>query len=239
MSVVPIIKGKMRAARLHAMKALYGLPEVSLAPKADGMEVTEPITEQMCMPPYYYDTSHDDFSPLMKLAKSLDPKVIVELGTAHGNTTANLALNCPRAHIYTVNAPLDLMTGSSTTYSLSRDEIGAVFRNAGFGDRVTQIFANTLSLDMSQSLKPGEKIDLGIVDACHDEDYVINDFLKLLPFMSDDGVMLLHDTDKKMEGHLRGSYMACMKLRRRGHDIRHLQDTWWGVWRRDWSRGLC
>jgi predicted O-methyltransferase YrrM len=239
MNLVSTIKGKFRAVRIRVMQALHGLPEIELPQPVTNSEIAEPIADKICMPPFYFDTAHDDFFPLMRLARALDPRVIVELGTAHGNTSANLALNCPRARIITVNAPVELMTGSSTTYSLTRDEIGAVFLGAGFGDRVTQVFANTLDLDMSCSLQPGEKIDLGIVDACHDEEYVINDFLKLLPFMSDRGIILLHDTDKKMEGHLRGSYMACMKLRQRGHDIRQLRDTWWGVWRRDWSHGVC
>jgi predicted O-methyltransferase YrrM len=239
MNLTPVVQGKFRAARLRAMKMLYGLPAVDLPPPVASFEVASPIMEKICMPPFYYDTAHDDFFPLMKLAGALDPAVIVELGTAHGNTSANLALNCPRARIVTVNAPLELMTGSSTTYSLKREEIGEVFVAAGFAGRITQVFANTLDLDLAPSLAEGEKVDLGIVDACHDEEYVVNDFLKLLPFMSERGVILLHDTDAKMEGHLRGSYMACMKLRKRGHDIRQLRGTWWGVWRRDWSRGLC
>lgn len=239
MNLAPIIRGKIRAARIQAMKALYGLPEIDLPDSVGKMQVAEPIAEKICMPPFYFDTRHDDFYPLMKIARALDPRVIVELGTAHGNTIANLALNCPIARFVTVNAPIELMTGSSTTYSLTRGEIGAVYRAAGFGARITQVFANTVDLDISTSLAFGEKIDFGIVDACHDEDYVVNDFLKLLPHMSGRGVILLHDTHEKMEGHLRGSYMACMKLRKRGHDIRHLRGTWWGVWRADWSRGLC
>jgi hypothetical protein len=33
-----------------------------------------------------------------------------------------------------------------------------------------------------------------------------------------------------MRAHLGGSYIACMKLRRQGFDIRHLTGTWWAVW---------
>jgi predicted O-methyltransferase YrrM len=198
------------------------------------IEVAEPLMDRICLPPFYSVTDHDDYHPLMKLAKTLHPKVIVELGTAHGNTTANLARHCPDARLFTVNAPIELMTGDATTFNLTQREIGSVYRDAGYSERVVQIYENTLHLDLSKSLE-GSWVDLGIVDACHDIDYVINDFLKIEPFVGKHGVVLLHDTHPSMEGHVRGSYIGCMKLRQRGFDIRYLRNTWWGIWCKDWS----
>jgi predicted O-methyltransferase YrrM len=232
------IRGKFKAARIYATKALYGLPSVRLEEIVKPpVQIEPPIMEKICMPPYYSVDDHDDFAPLMKLAKFIDPKVIVELGTAHGNTSANLALNCPGAKIVTVNAPVEVMTGVGTTFGLTREQIGCVYRNAGLGDRVTQVFENTLHLDLSKYVEKGS-VDLGIVDACHDVEYVINDFHKVRPFMSERGVIVFHDTHPSMEGHVRHSYAACMQLRRAGFDIRHLADTWWGIWFRNPSRYL-
>jgi predicted O-methyltransferase YrrM len=231
------LREKWRQVRIRQLARKHSLPEVDLGTLiAPDIVIQPPILDQACMPPHYYKADHDDFTPLMKLARALDPKVVVELGTAHGNTTANLCLNCPGAQVFTVNAPVELMTGDRTTFGLKRDEIGAVYRQHGFGNRVTQIFANTLDLDLAPHLQ-GRRIDLGIVDACHDTDYVINDFFKLLPHLSTNALVLLHDTHPSMDDHLRGSYVACMKLRRQGHDVRHLRDTWWGVWRQTWTTG--
>jgi predicted O-methyltransferase YrrM len=165
----------------------------------------------------------------MKIARFLQPEIILELGTAHGNTVANLCRQCPRAHVFTVNAPAAEQTGKLTTYSLTIDEIGRVYRSHGYTDRVTQIFANTLDLDLSSYLSK-QSVNLVVIDACHDTDYVINDFSKVSPYVKSNGIVLFHDTHPSMDDHLIGSYRACMQLRKRGLDIRHIEGTWWGMW---------
>ena len=233
--MIAYLSRKIIGARLRLTKFLYSLPEIELESLIgrDG-ECAEPILEKSCMPPYFvYD--HDDFHPLQKLARYLDPKVIVELGTAHGNTTANLARNCERAKIFTVNAPVEKMTGVITTFDLTEEEIGCVYRNHGYSDQVVQIFENTLNLDLSSHLKPGE-LDFGVIDACHDFEYVINDFEKLLPFVAENGVVMFHDIHPSMDGHLKVSYMAAMELKKRGYDLRHIRGTFWGIWCKNWQK---
>jgi hypothetical protein len=97
---------------------------------------------------------------------------------------------------------------------------------------VNQILANTLSIDLSAVLS-NTAVDLAIIDACHDTEYVLSDFLKVAPYMRPGGVVLLHDTHPSMHGHLLGSYRACMQLRRKGFDLRYLAGTWWGVWQKE------
>src|SRR5205823_1006557 len=99
-----------------------------------------------------------------------------------------------------------------------------------------QIFENTLDLNLAEYM-PLASVDLAIVDACHDTDYVVNDFLKVRPFVRAGGVVLLHDTHPSMAGHLAGSYTDCLLLRRQGFDIRQLTNTWWAVWRNEPSNG--
>lgn len=207
------------------------LPAIELAALVpQDVEIEPPIMADICLPPYYKFGDHDDYTPLMKIVKSQQPSVVLELGTAYGNSTANICRQSPRTKVYTVNAPVEEQTGDLTTYDLTVEEIGRVYRQHGFGDRVVQIFANTLHLDLSQYFTE-PSVDVAIVDACHDTDYVINDFLKVQPFIRPGGIVLFHDTAQSLTpSHLDGSYEACLKLRRKGYDIRQLDKTWWAVW---------
>jgi predicted O-methyltransferase YrrM len=217
------------------MKTFYGLPSVRLELVVPGPTVVlPPIIDDICLPPYFGADDHDDYLPLMSLVRAFRPEVVLELGTAFGNTVANICHHLPDTKVYTVNAPAEEQTGRTTTFQLSRGEIGRVYRRYGFQRRVTQIFANTLNLDLATYFQ-APVVDLAVIDACHDREYVLNDFAKVVCFMRKNGFILLHDTSPSMKNHLIGSYSACMALRRRGFDIRHLENTWWAMWT-DWSR---
>jgi predicted O-methyltransferase YrrM len=217
------------------------LPPIELTALVAGDVQLEPlILDHACMPPYAGPPDHNDLVPLLTIARATMPALVVELGTAHGNSAANICRQCPQARVYTVNAPAEDQSGTLVTYELTRSEIGSVYRNYGYDSKVTQIFQNTLSLNLSSYLG-GAQIDLAIIDACHDTDYVINDFFKVLPWIRTGGIVLLHDTHPSapsqstrrdpMTRHLIGSYVACLGLRRRGYDVRHLTGTWWAIWR--------
>jgi predicted O-methyltransferase YrrM len=211
------------------LRCVYRLPSVPLSCIAGAVKYEkEPIRDDICMPPHSSGT-HDDFAALMGIVTALRPDTVLELGTAHGNTVANICRECPEARVYTVNAPPEEISGEMTTYVLSRDEIGRVYRQYGFSERVVQIYCDTLKLNLSAFL-PGPVVDLAIVDACHDPEYVVNDFLKVNPYVRRGGMVLLHDTHPSMLGHLAGSYTGCMMLRRRGFDVCHVVGTWWGIW---------
>ncbi|HEY6563405.1 MAG TPA: class I SAM-dependent methyltransferase [Pirellulaceae bacterium] len=219
-----------RACRKVARPFVH-LPEIELdALVRDDLPLEPPILDDICMPPYYGPSDHDDFVPLMRIVRFLQPVRVVELGTAHGNTIANICRQSPRSRVLTVNAPLEVQTGLVTTFDLSADDIGRVYRRHGFADRVTQLFQNTLQLDLAPQIPRGS-VDLAIIDACHDTAYVLNDFQKVEPYLRPSGIVLFHDTYPSVTpSHLDGSYRACLRLRRQGFDIRHLRNTWWGVW---------
>ena len=182
------------------------------------------------MPPFC-GGKHDDFGALMRIALVRQPNIVLELGTAYGNTVSNICRQCPQVHVYTVNAPPEDISGKLQTYALTREEIGSIYKRYGFSERVTQIYSDTLDMDLSRYFS-GPVIDLAIIDACHDPNYVVNDFLKVMPYVRTQGLVLLHDTHPRMLAHLWGSYIGCMELRRRGYDIRHITSTWWGVWQK-------
>jgi predicted O-methyltransferase YrrM len=214
-----------------AVAPLRRLPLVELESIVQHEVLIEPpIMKDICLPPYHMFDDHDDYTPLMKIVKALQPSVVLELGTAHGNATANICRQSPRTKIYTVNAPVEEQTGELTTYDLTVEEIGRVYREHGFAERVVQIFANTLHLDLSRYFTE-PVVELAIIDACHDTEYVVNDFHKVKPYVKPGGIVLFHDTAQSLTpSHLDGSYRACLKLRSEGHDIRQLKNTWWAVW---------
>jgi hypothetical protein len=222
---------KYRKQRLLRSYNSYQLPVIALDTLVSDVGRLKPeYTDDICLPPHHQGTSkHDDFTPLIRIAQGLSPHTVVELGTAYGNTVANICKSCPTAHVYTVNAPAADQSGNIVTFSLTREEIGRSYRRHGYQDRVTQIFENTLDLDLSQHLS-GAQVDLAIIDACHDTTYVLNDFHKVRPFMRPGGIVLFHDTHPSMEDHLEGSYVACMLLRKAGFEIRQIEGCWWGIW---------
>jgi len=217
------------------MLKFYSLPEVTLDTfVSETIDVANPIMDDICLPPYKVPNDHNDYDPIMMAINSTKPKIVLEFGTAQGNLTANICNQIPEARIYTVNALDEEQTGGITTFNLTKEEIGRVYRKHGFEDRVVQIYKNTLDLDLSEYFQTQE-IDFAIIDACHDVDYVINDFTIIEPFMNKDSMIFLHDTHPNMKDHLKGSYIACMNLRRKGFNIKHLKGTWWGVWCKKWQ----
>lgn len=211
-------------------KLLYRLPTIDSNDVGISMRNSlSLILEDICLPPHVADPNHDDVYPLMNIVQTINPQVVVELGTAHGNTVANICKICPQTHVYTVNAPVEEQSGELVTYQLNSDDIGRVYKKYGYTSQVTQILKNTLELDLSQYLV-NNSVNLAIIDACHDTNYVLNDFFKVLPYINSTGVVLFHDTHPSMDGHLAGSYLACMKLKQKGFNIYHIRNTWWGIW---------
>ena len=210
----------------------YQIPEIQPAELAVPVAHHEPqFHENICMPPYLGHAKFDDYSFLISVVKTRAAKTILELGTAHGNTVANICAES-QARIFTVNALPEQMEGSVITFSLEREQIGLVYRQHGFQDRVVQLYANTRSMDLSRWVPP-RSVDLAIVDACHDPEFVVNDFIQVLPTLRPAALVLLHDTDPSAEGYLLDSYLGCMYLRKMGFNVKHVSGTSWGVWRAD------
>lgn len=224
------VRPRWRRQAAAVIRAVAALPTLTIDEIAPAIALVPPIMDDICMPPYYA-FPHNDYEPLMRIAASVQPRLMIELGTAHGNTVANLCRQFPDAKVITVNSLPEHQTGETTTFSLDNSEIGRVYRLHGYARRVIQVLQNTLTLDLSGHAPKGSA-DLAIVDACHDRRFVENDFLKVVPYVRPGGVVLLHDTDASMEHHLWGSYVACVALRRRGYDVRHVKGTWWGMWRK-------
>ena len=220
-----------RVAKGRFYRRMYAPPLVSIDDLAPPLPAPiEPILDHVCLPPYHGPDSHDDLTPLLRLVTHLAPQIVLEFGTGYGNMTANICA-VSAARVFTVNARPDQLSGRVITYSLREEDIGSVYRRYAFQERVLQICENTLDFDPTRYF-PEACVDLAIIDACHDTEYVINDFTKVLPTLSTTATVLIHDTHPSMEGHLFESYLACLELRKRGFDIKHMENTWWAIWQR-------
>lgn len=207
----------------------FRLPEVGIQELGIDFKSYSPkYLEHICLPPYYGEKEFDDYSVIMSVIASRRPSLILELGTAHGNTVANICNLCD-AQVYTLNALPDQISGNKITFTLDKDEIGIIYREKGYSDRVIQIFENTLNIDFRHYLKK-KSVDFVFIDACHDSDFVVNDFLKIRPLLTDSAIVLFHDTNPQIEKHYIDSYVGCMYLRKMGYNVKQLDNTSLGIW---------
>lgn len=162
-----------------------------------------------------------------------DPKILLEIGTSHGETTALMAQNAPDATVYTVNIPPEEIAagGRAVTFAPSRDEIGRYYREKGYTN-VRQIFANTL--DWEPDFGP---IDLAFIDGCHDADFVYNDTRKILQRCRPGSIILWHDFAPQLRKVYHWIADVCRGVERLYAEnlitgrILHVQDSWVGLYK--------
>jgi hypothetical protein len=125
---------------------------------------------------YYASLTLTEISCLCCLVAARKPCKILELGTYRGLTTLNLAMNAPNAVVHTVDE-----TNQWGSYHYS---------GCPEAERIRQHFGHTETFDFS---KIGVGVDFCLIDAGHSYRSVRNDTAKVLPVMSDDGLILWHD----------------------------------------------
>ena len=161
------------------------------------------------------------------------PKILLEIGTGSGRTTALMARNAPGASVYTVNIPPEEIAegGRNVTGAPEREEIGRYYREMGLTN-VRQIFANTLRWEPDFG-----PIDVAFVDGCHDADIVYSDTKKILAKCRPGSLVLWHDFAPDLVHAYDWILEVCLGVDRlfaagvlRGR-ILHLQDSWVGLYR--------
>ena len=162
-----------------------------------------------------------------------NPKILLEIGTGSGRTTALMARNAPGATVYTVNIPPEEIAegGRNVTGAPTREEIGRHYREMGLTN-VRQIFANTLRWEPDFG-----PIDVAFVDGCHDADIVYSDTKKILAKCRPGSLVLWHDFAPDLVDAYHWIREVCRGVERlfaegllRGR-ILHLQDSWVGLYR--------
>jgi len=160
------------------------------------------------------------------------PKILLEIGTAYGKTTALMAQNAPDGTIYTVNIPPEEIAegGKNVTFALLRETIGQYYRAKGL-ENVRQIFANTA--DWEPDFGP---VDVAFIDGCHDADFVYHDTRKILKKCRPGSLIIWHDFNPELMNCYEWIKEVCLGVERlyvkgllRGR-ILHLQDSWTGLY---------
>lgn len=168
-----------------------------------------------------------------------EPRILLEIGTGIGRTTALMARNAPSATVYTVNIPPDEIGdgGALVTSAPSREEIGRCYREQGLSN-VTQILANTLSWEPDFG-----PVDVAFIDGCHDADFVYGDTKKTLGICRPGSVVLWHDFSPPLADTYHWIKEVCRGIERlyaegllKGR-ILHLQDSWVGLYRVERGEG--
>jgi len=118
-----------------------------------------------------------EVSALSYLVSARMPKKILEIGTYRGLTTLNLALNARLAEVHTV----DITNEWGGYYYADFPEI----------QNIHQHYGDTSTFDFLQNV--GRSIDFCLIDGGHGYDQVRNDTARVLPLMSDDGLLLWDD----------------------------------------------
>lgn len=125
---------------------------------------------------------------------NMKPKIAVEIGTSLGEMTLMMHKNSPGSHIYTVNAPPELLDsgkgGKNTTISWDLGRIGEAFKSID-PNLITQVISD------SKAWNPPNDIDFAFIDGCHDTEYVISDTKLILSHASETCVIVWHDANPK------------------------------------------
>jgi predicted O-methyltransferase YrrM len=118
-----------------------------------------------------------EISTLCCLVATRKPTKVLEIGTYRGLTTLNLALNAPLAEVHTV----DITDSWGSYYYSERLDV----------TNIHQHYGDTTSFDFMRDVGTG--IDFCLIDGGHDYQQVRDDTIRVLPLMSDDGILLWDD----------------------------------------------
>lgn len=123
---------------------------------------------------------------LSGIIEELKPKKILEVGIAFGGTSAMIIKSLELAEIECVMYSVDL------NYVYRGIEVGSMLKNITLPQFVMHsIIKGKLLKDIIEQI--GGDIDLVVLDTSHNIPGEILEFLTVLPFMSKNGVVVLHD----------------------------------------------
>jgi predicted O-methyltransferase YrrM len=167
---------------------------VRIFPGIDSITIT---TESL--PPHVRgDTNPLNLEIVLKVAKWLNPKTILEVGTFRGRTTLALGNNTSAERIVTVDLPL----GENTEfpwYGTDAEYLRVSDRPVFFqpSERIHQVYADCTSrsalIDVLNREFPDTTIDFAYIDAAHTYEGVIVPFETVLSKLSPGGIIAFDD----------------------------------------------
>ena len=155
--------------------------------------------------------THGEALVLSLVTAHVKPRRIFEIGTASGQAVVLMARQAPEATIDTVDLgnetpSLGQQRGQPPWQDLST--VGAAYREAGLGERVTQHFADSARFDWAPFK---DSIDLMLIDGGHTYEYVSSDSRAALQVVRSGGVIVWDDCNYVSPGVAK----ALVELRRK------------------------
>jgi predicted O-methyltransferase YrrM len=176
-----------------------------------------------------------DAESLGIVVRNTNPAICLDIGTSTGHSAALMAVNAPQSMVHTVNIPPEDLDagkgGKNTTVRLSRQEIGAYYRERGLTN-IEQILADTATWQPEVGA-----IDVAFIDGCHDVDFVFNDTRKVLEHVKSGGFILWHDFNPALTKQHTWIREVCLAVERLyAHslltgNVFHVRDSWTGIYR--------
>jgi len=131
----------------------------------------------------------DELCCLLAIAKSVEAKKILEIGTWDGNTTVNLA-EATNGMVVTVDLPPDEQHASGIPNMTERQQLGRQIRGHPCEPRIRQVYGDSTRLDW-KSLGP--PFDLVFIDGAHHYEFVASDTQNARACVSQGGAIVWHD----------------------------------------------
>ena len=141
----------------------------------------------------------EELSCVLAIAKGVNAKNILEIGTWDGNTALNLAVNTHPARVVTMDLPIDFTVDqqkSTLAYPVGRlnltdrKQVGRQLSSHSLGSTVRQVYGDSAVLDWGML---GSPFDLIFIDGCHEYSYVKSDSRNALSHVRDGGAVVWHD----------------------------------------------
>jgi predicted O-methyltransferase YrrM len=137
-----------------------------------------------------------DLVNLCLICRTLQPKMIFEIGTFNGYSAYEFALNSgPDTHVYSLDLPPDGAASLTTTASDDSIIDGRLEERCAFEDRpeaqrIHLLFGDSAHFDFQPF---HGKVDLFFIDGAHSYDYVKSDTMNAIKCCHSGSVLVWHD----------------------------------------------
>lgn len=136
----------------------------------------------------FIEQTIDEQKFIFRLLREIKPKKIVEIGVAHGGSSA-LILNAIKD---IVGAKLYSLDKSKICYR-NRNKTSGYIVNEKFPELINKwyLFLGGITAEFMETISDG--IDLAFIDTMHITPGEMLDFLMVLPFLKNEAIIVLHD----------------------------------------------
>lgn len=146
--------------------------------------------------PQWFDPGNQSYRGLIHLvliARAVNARRILEIGTYNGLTTLTLAANLPEAVVHTLDldrfARPELPVGTSDRANIGQFD-RRLYEETALAERIVQHLGDSATFDFGSL---GGPFDMVYIDGAHSPAYVENDTQAAFSIISDDGAIVWDD----------------------------------------------